>query len=40
MRGVHDAKPIGGFGVVDLIKVLVDDLEKGLLFGVAGDLGG
>ena len=40
VRRVDDAEPIGGLGVVDLVEVLVDDLEEGLLLVVAADLGG
>ena len=40
VRRVDDAQPVGGLGVVDLVEVLVDDLEEGLLLVVAGDLRG
>ena len=35
---VDHAQPVGGLGVVDLVEVLVDDLEEGLLLVVAADL--
>ena len=37
---VDHAEPVGGLRVVDLVEVLVDDLEEGLLLVVAGDLRG
>lgn len=33
--GVHHAQAVGCFGVVDLVEVLVNHLQKGLLFAVA-----
>ena len=33
VRRVDDAEPVGGLRVVDLVEVLVDDLEEGLLLG-------
>ena len=38
--GIDDAEPVGGFGVVRLVKVFVHALEEGLLFGVVGDFVG
>jgi hypothetical protein len=38
--GVDHAQAVGGLGVVDLVEVLVDDLEEGLLLAVAADLRG
>ena len=38
VRGVDDAEPVGGCGVVGFIKILVDGLEEALLFGVVGDV--
>jgi hypothetical protein len=37
---VDHAQAVGGFGVVDLVEVLVDHLQKGLLLAVAADLRG
>ena len=37
---IDHAQPVGGLGVVDLVEVLVDDLEEGLLLVVAADLRG
>lgn len=37
---VHHAQAIGGLGVIDLVEVLVNDLQEGLLFVVARDLAG
>ncbi len=35
---VDHTEPVGGLLIVDLIKVLIDDLEKGLLFRVTRNL--
>ena len=40
VRGVNHAEPVGGVGVVSLVKILVHALEEGLLFGVVGDFVG
>ncbi len=40
VRRVDDAEPVGRLRVVDLVEVLVDDLEEGLLLVVAADLAG
>ena len=37
VRRIDDAQPVGRLRVVDLVEVLVDDLEKGLLLRMAGD---
>jgi len=37
---IDHAQPIGGLGIIDLVKILVDDLEKGLLFRMRGNLRG
>ena len=38
VRRVDDAEPVGGLRVIDLVEVLVDDLEEGLLLVMARDL--
>ena len=40
VRGIDHAQPVGRLGIVDLVEIFVDDLQKGLLFAVVGDLGG
>ena len=40
VRCVHHAQPVCRLGVIDLVKVFVDDLEESLLLVVAADLRG
>ena len=37
---VDHAEPVGGLGIINLVEVLVDDLQKGLLFRMRGNLRG
>jgi hypothetical protein len=36
-RRIDDAEPVSGLSVVDFVEILVDDLEEGLLFVMAGN---
>ncbi|WP_255565190.1 hypothetical protein [Methylovirgula sp. HY1] len=38
VRRVDHAEPIGGLGIIDLVEILIDDLQKGLLFHMARNL--
>ena len=40
VRRVHHTQAVGGLGVIDFVKVFVDDFEEGLLLAVAADLRG